>query len=134
MGWWWWCWVSSRSGWLLELLTELTTSANPSNKINNLIYSNFGKSMQQLWEIQVTNKQVSIALDLLIDKARQWSGMSLIKMTEPSKIWSTAFDLLTIYIEITTTVLLFIEQSKKFRNKRTNYCQGVTPTIPDLRV
>ena len=20
---WWWCWVSSRSGWLLELLTEL---------------------------------------------------------------------------------------------------------------
>ena len=23
-GWRWWCWVSSRSGWLLELLTELT--------------------------------------------------------------------------------------------------------------
>ena len=24
VGWWWW-WISRRSGWLLELLTELTT-------------------------------------------------------------------------------------------------------------
>ena len=36
VGWCWWCWVSSRSGWLLELLTELTITItnNKGGKVN----------------------------------------------------------------------------------------------------
>ena len=28
VGWWWWCWVTNRLGWLLELLTELRTQSS----------------------------------------------------------------------------------------------------------